>query len=279
MEIPMRNGLIPRLAIACTVMMGTWWFSGFTVTLTTAAEPSNISLEKTPFTFDTNRLFKNRNLAMVFSKRYGGTAQQRQTKNFDPLHQSMKSALLGAMQLVMPFFQDANKFKALSKEPEAFARKLGFDSIDQVTKAEPGPMLMEVRISLENLVEFKNKNDLDALFINPLVQGPNNIFALRLIVPLLDVETGKAKSSITFALFSQKEPWRWVRRGAPMLMTRIDELKAKYPNEDIHSLIKIPGFNLRFLGYGSGDQLSLIFLDNRRIGTHNFTAGKVWASQ
>ena len=222
----MRRGLLLKLAMAFSVLVGTWVGLAFTVGLANAANPNTLSGGKSVATINEEMIFKNLDPAKIFPRKSERSRFTQKAINLAEFHGVLKTKIVAALQKIMPFYQDPNQFVKLSKDPEGFARKLGFDSLDQATGTIPGPVLYEMRISNQSLIDFHRNKDLQELFMKTLGGSTgNSILSQRVFVPLIDPISGQAKSSLTIQVFEKDIDPRWVSRGAPRLMTKIDKWK------------------------------------------------------
>lgn len=135
------------------------------------------------------------------------------------------------------------KFIALDQKGNERARDLGFESAAEIAEAKLGSPLPVRRVGLKQLSNFnKEKND-----------DPNELL-VDTHTSIYPVEVkGAVRSSLTVSQSGKEGTWRWMKRGAPHLISQIERFRTA----DTSFILFIPGFHLHFLGSGSGNNLML----------------------
>ncbi len=158
------------------------------------------------------------------------------------------------------------------KSPEFFrmetggeerARNLGFESAAEVADVTFGKPLQLKQVGLNQLKEFRPKDDPNSL----LIDSHTIIFPLYV--------KGKIRSSLTVSDIGNRNTWRQTERGIPLLIRTIEDLRKKFPETDEPFLVTNQGISVRFLGNGTGDNFMLIPLDTYTFETVALPAGQV----
>ncbi len=188
--------------------------------------------------------------------------------------------LLAEVQRANDIMVTPEKFAKLTKgDPEVLVRKLGFLSVEQLSKAKCGPVLVVRQVGLKKLSEYEGK-------INEVQDGPLDKEFRMVIVPLDEEKSDDSLSSLAFSLGKTSPEWHWTRRGSPKLIGMIQDSQRKTSSfkKNAREIIEVPGLNLRFLGVREGGQLRLISLTKVKIGPLELgpekskAASEVWAA-
>lgn len=159
-------------------------------------------------------------------------------------------------------FTNPESFQKITKNPEELVRTQGFDEVAQLSKVQPGAVLVVKRVRLDTLKNFKSGDNPDELME----------FSNRIIVPLIipenDGTVKQALSSLTFGLFASENEWRWTRRGAPNRTRKIHEYR-----KNSQELLEIPGLNLLFLVERESREVGLIPLYDAKFEKVGLKAG------
>jgi hypothetical protein len=154
------------------------------------------------------------------------------------------------------------------KNPDEYARQLGFQSAAEVADAVLGTQPLVVkRVGLTQLSRFVRGSNIDELW--------DDVHAYLFPIYFKEEKEGFLRSSITVTEINKQ--WQWTRRGSPKLISQLEKYRAQFKQSAGSSdslLVTIPGLNLHFLGQGTGSQLVLVPLADVKIGAVTLTAGQ-----
>jgi hypothetical protein len=128
-------------------------------------------------------------------------------------------------------------------------RELGFDSPDEISLATLGKPIRDFMVRLDYLQEYQPGNDID-----------NMLSATDLLVYPVLID-GETKSSIQG--IEKEGKWTAVSFGSASYIKMVmSQLEKQSKEQDLSSssfdIVRIPAFNLVFLGYDTADGLMLI---------------------
>lgn len=127
---------------------------------------------------------------------------------------------------------------------ENTARRMGFDTPDQVRDARLGAPLADYMIGLEDLQKYAGEDDPGALF------RPTG----EMHYPVLTGET--TRCLITVA--GMEGEWKAVSYGAPVLSRALAEAVARTDaSPETVFAVRIPALNLAFVGHRRGEEIML----------------------
>lgn len=140
---------------------------------------------------------------------------------------------------------------------QAYAKFLGFNSVQDVQKAALGDPLRAYGVHLNRLIAFDSSADPDKL-----------LFDTRTIVyPLYTIANGQKQVHSSLTVVSEDgKTWHRARTGSSKFIAKIERYRTSASN----FLVIVPALGQRFLADRSNDKFMLIPL-NSRLG---FTEGK-----
>lgn len=166
---------------------------------------------------------------------------------------------------------------AILKSPQFFraetggldrAKRLGFESIEEVAGATLGKALPVLKVSLEKLRDFQPDDDPKSLVISPYV----------VMYPIY--VQSEVRSSVKVSDLAKNKKWQPMGRGLPRLIRTIERLRKEQGQpDDAFFLLENRGISLRFLARLRGEKLTLTPLDDFSFGTVELKAGKEYPAR
>jgi len=126
----------------------------------------------------------------------------------------------------------------------------GFDSPEQATDLKFGRPLQIYWVRLDRLRQFHSESDAQQLLEPPF----------EVMYPVK--ARGEVTSSITVRSSQNQKTWKASRFGAANLIRRLTQF-PQYKNSNSSFVVRIPGFNLYFLGDHIKGQFMLTAIANR----------------
>ena len=188
--------------------------------------------------------------ALAFSSVASGQVDQFTSKPRRPVQERSERLFALSYEAAEKGRDDVVKLKPAKNDDEAYARALGFDSVQQASRAQLGGSLS---IYASRLDWFKNAfpGDMDKLMI---VTG-QRIYTLHV--------NGEPKSSVTVAFDPLSNKWRAVEWGSRKLIRLFERERRRHPSISFVLLITPENpRGLRFVGEERAGRFFLTPLTN-----------------